>query len=193
MKCLLVLLFIFPTVLQAQGLEIQNFTLKSTDGKWVSLSDYPDAKGFIVVFTCNHCPFAKLYPERLNTLTTKYQAQGIPLLAISSMDTISYEEDTYLKMVRRAKKEGYNFPYLYDPDQAIAKLFGAEKTPQAFVLWKQKDHFEVKYTGAIDDNGMNPKLVEKPYVQWAVDALLKQQEVSITKTSAVGCQIYFRN
>ena len=193
MKCLLVLLFIFPTVLQAQGLEIQNFTLKSTDGKWVSLSDYPDAKGFIVVFTCNHCPFAKLYPERLNTLTTKYQAQGIPLLAISSMDTISYEEDTYLKMVRRAKKEGYNFPYLYDPDQAIAKLFGAEKTPQAFVLWKQKDHFEVNYTGAIDDNGMNPKLVEKPYVQWAVDALLKQQEVSITKTSAVGCQIYFRN
>ena len=193
MKCLLVLLFIFPTVLQAQGLEIQNFTLKSTDGKWVSLSDYPDAKGFIVVFTCNHCPFAKLYPERLNALTTKYQAQGIPLLAISSMDTISYEEDTYLKMVRRAKKEGYNFPYLYDPDQAIAKLFGAEKTPQAFVLWKQKDHFEVKYTGAIDDNGMNPKLVEKPYVQWAVDALLKQQEVSITKTSAVGCQIYFRN
>jgi len=193
MKCLLVLLFIFPTVLQAQGLEIQNFTLKSTDGKWVSLSDYPDAKGFIVVFTCNHCPFAKLYPERLNALTTKYQAQGIPLLAISSMDTISYEEDTYLKMVRRAKKEGYNFPYLYDPDQAIAKLFGAEKTPQAFVLWKQKDHFEVNYTGAIDDNGMNPKLVEKPYVQWAVDALLKQQEVSITKTSAVGCQIYFRN
>ncbi|NBX39015.1 MAG: thioredoxin family protein, partial [Flavobacteriia bacterium] len=191
--CLLVLLFIFPTVLQAQGLEIQNFTLKSTDGKWVSLSDYPDAKGFIVVFTCNHCPFAKLYPERLNALTTKYQAQGIPLLAISSMDTISYEEDTYLKMVRRAKKEGYNFPYLYDPDQAIAKLFGAEKTPQAFVLWKQKDHFEVNYTGAIDDNGMNPKLVEKPYVQWAVDALLKQQEVSITKTSAVGCQIYFRN
>ena len=193
MKCLLVLLIIFPTVLQAQGLEIQNFTLKSTDGKWVSLSDYPDAKGFIVVFTCNHCPFAKLYPERLNALTTKYQAQGIPLLAISSMDTISYEEDTYLKMVRRAKKEGYNFPYLYDPDQAIAKLFGAEKTPQAFVLWKQKDHFEVNYTGAIDDNGMNPKLVEKPYVQWAVDALLKQQEVSITKTSAVGCQIYFRN
>ena len=193
MKCLLVLLIIFPTVLQAQGLEIQNFTLKSTDGKWVSLSDYPDAKGFIIVFTCNHCPFAKLYPERLNALTTKYQAQGIPLLAISSMDTISYEEDTYLKMVRRAKKEGYNFPYLYDPDQAIAKLFGAEKTPQAFVLWKQKDHFEVNYTGAIDDNGMNPKLVEKPYVQWAVDALLKQQEVSITKTSAVGCQIYFRN
>jgi peroxiredoxin len=193
MKCLLVLLIIFPIVLQAQGLEIQNFTLKSTDGKWVSLSDYPDAKGFIVVFTCNHCPFAKLYPERLNALTTKYQAQGIPLLAISSMDTISYEEDTYLKMVRRAKKEGYNFPYLYDPDQAIAKLFGAEKTPQAFVLWKQKDHFQVNYTGAIDDNGMNPKLVEKPYVQWAVDALLKQQEVSITKTSAVGCQIYFRN
>jgi len=193
MKHILVFLVFFPTVLQAQGVVISDFTLKSTDGKSVSLSDYPEAKGFIVVFTCNHCPFAKLYPERLNALNTKYQVQGIPLLAISSMDTISYEEDTFLKMVRRAKKEAYNFPYLYDPEQEIAKLFGAEKTPQAFVLWKQKEHFEVMYCGAIDDNGMNPNLVEKPYVQWAVDALLKQQEVSITKTSSIGCQIYFRN
>ncbi|NBW59888.1 MAG: thioredoxin family protein, partial [Crocinitomicaceae bacterium] len=85
-------------------------SLKNVNGKMVSLNDYPTAKGFIVIFTCNHCPFAKLYPKRLNDLNDQYKELGVPLIAISSMDTVSYEDDSYLKMIQKAKKEHYGFP-----------------------------------------------------------------------------------
>ena len=158
----------------------------------VSLSDYPEAKGFIIIFTCNHCPFAKLYPDRLNKLNDTYKKQGIPLIAISSMDTISYEEDSYIQMIQKAKKENFQFPYLYDADQSIAKLFGAQKTPHAFVIWRNDNHFEIKYSGAIDDNGMHPKQVKNEYIRLAVDELLQGKSVAINETVTIGCQIYFR-
>jgi len=175
-----------------QSESISNFSLKNVDGKMVSLSDYPEAKGFVIIFTCNHCPFAKLYPERLNNLNNKYKKSGVPLIAISSMDTISYEEDTYLKMIQKSKRENFGFPYLYDPDQSIAKLFGAQKTPHAFVIWKNNDHFEIKYSGSIDDNGMHPKQVEKEFVALAIDDLLQGNPVNISQTTSIGCQIFFR-
>jgi alkyl hydroperoxide reductase subunit AhpC len=193
MKKLLFCLFLaFPIISICQTKEISNFSLKNVNGKMVSLSDYPDAKGFIIIFTCNHCPFAKLYPERLNKLSETYSNLGIPLLAVSSMDTISYEDDTFLLMIQKAKKENFNFPYLYDADQSIAKLFGAQKTPHAFVIWKNKDHFEIKYSGAIDDNGMHPRQVEKEYIRLAVDELLQNRMVTVSETLTIGCQIYFR-
>ena len=89
--------------------EIKDFNLKNIDGKYISLNDYRDAKGFIIVFTCNHCPFAKLYPQRFNELNTKYKPLGIPLIAISSTDTIMYEEDTYSRMIMKALNEKFNF------------------------------------------------------------------------------------
>ena len=191
MRFLLCVLFL-PFISFCQTNEIKNFTLKNVDGKMVSLSDYPNAKGFVVIFTCNHCPFAKLYPERLNELNINYEALGVPLIAISSMDTMSYEEDTYLKMIEKAEKEKFSFPYLYDPDQLIAKMFNAQKTPHAFVIWKVGDHFEINYSGAIDDNGMHPKKVEQEFVKLAIEELLSGKEVSVNHTFSVGCQIYFR-
>jgi len=167
-------------------------SLKNVNGKMVSLNDYPTAKGFIVIFTCNHCPFAKLYPKRLNDLNDQYKELGVPLIAISSMDTVSYEDDSYLKMIQKAKKEHYGFPYLYDPTQEIAKLFHAQKTPHAFVVWRNGDHFDIKYSGAIDDNGMHPNEVENPYLSMAVEELLQGKEVRIPETLTIGCQIYFR-
>ena len=96
------------------GKTINDFDLKNIDNSRVSLSNYKDAKGFIIVFTCNHCPFAKLYPKRLNDLNIKYKALGVPLLAINSMDTIVYEEESFELMQKKAEKEKLNFPYLFD-------------------------------------------------------------------------------
>src|SRR5689334_1462610 len=113
---------------------VRDFHLRSTDGKVISLSDYPAAKGFIIVFTCNHCPFAKLYPSRLNALNEKYSSLGIPLIAISSTDSVVYEEDSFVEMVQYSQREHFNFPYLSDDMQSAAKDFGARKTPHAFVI-----------------------------------------------------------
>ena len=169
-----------------------DFSLKNVDGKSVSLSDNPNAKGYIIVFTCNHCPFAKLYPKRLNQLNKKYSLLGVPLIAISSTDTIMYAEDCYDKMIAKAKSGKYNFPYLYDSAQSVAKNYNAERTPQAFVIWKENDKWVVKYKGAIDDNGAEPKLVNENYVANAVDELLKGNQVKQPITGSVGCKINFR-
>ncbi len=171
---------------------VKDFSLLNTDGKQVSLSNYPDAKGFIIVFTCNHCPFAKLYPKRFNEMTAKYKKLGVPLIAISSTDTVTYEEDSYALMVQKAKKEKFKFPYLYDNTQAVAKDFKADKTPHAYVIWKENGAYVVKYNGAIDDNGFEPKKVENPYVMNAVDSLLANKNVSVKDTKSIGCKIYFR-
>jgi len=170
----------------------KNFKLLNVDGKYVSLTDYPAAKGFIIVFTCNHCPFAKLYPERLNKLNAKYNPQGVPLIAISSTDTLVYEDDSYMKMVEKSVNEKFNYPYLYDGDQNTARDFNAQKTPHAYVLWKDNEKWIVKYSGAIDDNGASEEDVKNSYVANAVDLLLAGKSVKIKETKSIGCQIYFR-
>lgn len=175
------------------GKTVHDFQLRNTDGKFVSLKSYPDAKGFIIVFTCNHCPFAKLYPPRMNELNKKYQALGVPLIAISSTDTVVYDEDAYAEMVKKAKKEHFSFPYLCDEMQTVARNFSAQKTPHAFIIWKESGKYVVKYNGAIDDNGAEPAKVKNRYVANAVDALLAGKEIALNETKSIGCQINFRN
>lgn len=201
---LIVLCFLLPLALFLQSFTdpntvktdskvlIRDFQLQNVDGKMLSLSSFPDAKGFIIVFTCNHCPFAKLYPPRLNDLYKKYKAVGVPLIAISSTDTLVYEEDTYPKMIQKATKEKFLFPYLFDGEQAVAKMFAAQKTPHAFVIWKEHDAWVIKYNGAIDDNGAEPEKARNRYVANAVDALLAGKDVAVSETKSIGCQIYFR-
>ena len=172
---------------------IEDFSLMNVDGRMVSLADYPEAKGFVVVFTCNHCPFAKLYPPRFNDFYSKYASQGVPLIAISSTDTVMYEEDTFSRMRVKATKEHFAFPYLWDGNQSVAKNFDAQKTPHAYVIWKEKGKWVVKYNGAFDDNGANPEKVQEPYVVNAVEALLSGRRAAITETASIGCQIYFRD
>lgn len=171
---------------------VRDFRLKNVDGQYVSLKNYPDAKGFVIIFTCNHCPFAKLYPPRLNALNEKYTKLGVPLIAISSTDTITYEEDTYLKMVKKAQAEVFNFPYLFDGKQKVAKNFSAQKTPHAYVIWKENGKWVVKYNGAIDDNGAEPEKVENQYIANAIEALLAGKSVVEKETKSIGCQIIFR-
>ncbi len=171
---------------------VADFKLLNIDGNYVSLNNYENAKGFIVVFTCNHCPFAKLYPGRLNKLNEKYQKLGIPLIAISSTDTVSYEEDGYANMQMIAKTLLYNYPYLLDAKQVVAKNFNAQKTPHAFIIWKENNSWVIKYNGAIDDNGAEPEKVTVNFVENALQELLAAKKVSNEETKSIGCQIYFR-
>ena len=190
---LLINLFAFSIAgFSQQERKVADFKLLNVDGNYVSLKDYPTAKGFMVVFSSNHCPFAKLYPPRLNTLNTKYKPLGIPVIAISSTDTVSYEEDMFDRMVAKAAAENFTFPYLYDGAQSVAKDFAAQKTPHAFLLWKENGSWTIKYSGAIDDNGAHPELVQKHYLSDAADSLLAGKEFSPKETKSIGCQIYFR-
>lgn len=191
--CLLVMQFLLPSFIHPSEKQLNDFSLKSTDGKNVSLKDFPDAKGFIIVFTCNHCPFAKLYPARLNNLNEKYKSQNVPLIAISSTDPVIHEEDTFEEMIRYAKDKNFRFPYLFDETQSVAKNFGADKTPHAFIIWKENEQWKIKYNGSIDDNGGEPDQVIHKYVEDAVDLLLAGKKVMITETKSIGCTIRFRN
>lgn len=173
------------------GLVIPDFNLRNVDGKMTSTSDYKNAKRFIVIFTCNHCPFAKLYSKRMNDLNKKYSALNIPLIAINSMDTLIYAEESFSKMKLKAKSESFNFPYLQDALQASGKNFGAEHTPTAYVIWKENNQWKIKYKGSINDNGENP-LIAKPFVANAVDELLNGQPVTNSEPQSFGCAIFYR-
>jgi peroxiredoxin len=186
-------IFLFAVLLLSIHSKAQfDFSLKNVDGKTISLNNYPDAKGVIIVFTCNHCPFAKLYPKRLNQLNKKYMPLGVPLIAISSTDTLMYAEDCYDKMVAKAKSGKYSFPYLYDSSQSVARNYHAERTPQAFLLWKENGRWIIKYEGAIDDNGAEPELVKENYIVNAIEELINGNPVSNPSTKSIGCKINFR-
>ena len=146
-----------------------------------------------MVFTCNHCPFAKAYEDRIIALNTKYASQGYPVIAINPNDPSQVEEDSYSNMQARAKTKNYQFPYLIDETQAIARAYGAAHTPHVFVLQKSGSDFIVKYIGAIDDNSDDPSAVKEKYVENAVDNLLAGKPVSPSSTKAIGCSIKWRS
>lgn len=173
---------------------ISDFKLKSaTNNRWVSLSDYKNAKGFVIVFSCNKCPMAKFYSQRLNQMDVKYKKLGVPVLAINSMDTLAYAEESFKLMQKKAKKDQFQFPYLQDKKQNIAKEFKATHTPQAFVIWKNKSgKMVVKYQGAIDDNAGEPEKIKHHFLTDAIDDLLQEKEVATPKSESFGCRIYFR-
>lgn len=171
------------------GDEATDFSLKGTDDKMYSLSQFADAKGYIVIFTCNHCPYAKAYEDRIIALDTKYKSLGYPVIAINPNDPAAQPEDSFDLMKTRAKEKGFTFPYLMDEGQKIYPQYGATKTPHVFVLNKENGKNIVKYIGAIDNNHENANDVTEKYVEAAVDALLKNEPVKQTETVAIGCTI----
>jgi peroxiredoxin len=171
---------------------VSDFTLRNVDGKYLSLKDYNDAKGFIIVFTSNSCPFAKLYTGRMNELNKKYKTQHIPLLAINSLDTTLFANESFAAMKEHAKSSGFNFPYLHDPMQMVLKEFKADRTPEAFIIWKVNNRWKIEYHGAIDDNGAEPDKVTQHYVNDAIDELLSGKQVTTAETHSVGCTIFCR-
>jgi len=166
-----------------------DFKLKNVDNKIVSLSDYKGAKGYIVIFTCNHCPYAKAYESRIIALNHKYASKGYPVIAINPNDPKVEPQDSFEGMKQRAKEKGFTFPYLFDQGQTIYPQYGATKTPHVFVLQKENGKNIVRYIGAIDDNYSDANDVSHKYVEDAVDALLANKPVLLTSTVAIGCSI----
>jgi len=183
----------FSTMGYKVGDKAMDFKLKNVDDKMVSMADYPNAKGVIVVFTCNHCPFAKAYEDRIIALDNKYRPMNYPVIAINPNDRDAVAEDNYATMQERAKAKNYPFPYLVDATQEIAKTYGATRTPHVFVLQKSGNDYIVKYIGAIDDNSDDPKAVKEKYVEEAVDALLAGKPVTTDNTKAIGCGIKWKS
>jgi len=163
--------------------------LKNINGTYVSYDDYPDAKGFIVVFTCNTCPFSVANENRIIALDAKYKNVGYPVIAINPNNPDIQPGDSFEAMQKRAKEKGFTFPYLFDEGQKVYPLYGATKTPHVYLLQKTEKGNEVKYIGAIDDNSRNPNAVKVKDLENAVDALLNGETIEITETKAIGCSI----
>lgn len=166
-----------------------DFKLENIDGNMVSMADYNEAKGFIVVFTCNTCPYAVAYEDRVEALNKKYADKGYPVIAIMPNNTDVKPGDNMAAMKARAKAKGFTFPYLMDKGQKVYPQYGATKTPHIYILQKTKKGNQVKYIGAIDDNYQDASAVTKTYAEDAVNALLEGKEVPEAKTRAIGCSI----
>ncbi len=166
-----------------------DFNLMNVDGNMVSLANYPDAKGFIVIFTCNHCPFSIAYEDRINDLDSIYKPLGYPVIAINPNDPEVNADDSYELMKVRATEKNFSFPYLFDEGQLIYPQYGATKTPHVFVLDKGEGRLVVRYIGAIDNNHEDPNDVTEKYVEAAVNSLLAGEPIQTESTVAIGCGI----
>ncbi|HNP06528.1 MAG TPA: thioredoxin family protein [Cyclobacteriaceae bacterium] len=171
-----------------------DFKLKNYDGRMVSMADYKDAKGYIVIFNCNTCPYSKAYDSRIIALNKKYASKGFPVLTINPNDPDLSPGDSFDEMKKQAKRNKYDFPYLVDETQDVARAYGATNTPHVYVLDKvSNEKLKVVYIGAIDDNSRNAETVTKKYVEDAIGALMQSKNVPVTQTKAIGCTIKWRN
>lgn len=166
-----------------------NINLKNVDGTMVSYSDYPDAKGFIVIFTCNTCPYAVASEDRIIALDKEFKGKGYPVIAINPNDPDVQPADTYALMQKKAKDKGFTFPYLYDESKTVYSQYGAKKTPHVYLLNKEDGQNVVRYIGAIDDNVRNGAAVKERFLANAVNQLLAGEEVSLKETKAIGCSV----
>jgi peroxiredoxin len=181
------------TMAPAKGYKVgdvaTDFSLENIDGKMVSLSDYKDAKGFVVIFTCNTCPYSVAYEDRIIALDKKYKDKGYPVIAINPNDPAAKSGDSMADMKVRAKDKGFTFPYLFDKGQKIYPQYGASRTPHVYILEKKGGKNVVQYIGAIDNNSRDASAVTEKYAEDAIDALLAGKTPEKTNTRAIGCSI----
>lgn len=197
---LVVVLVLFVNATESEGpdgLQVGDlagdFELKNTDGSIVSFSSYGDVSGFIVIFTCNTCPYAKMYEQRIIELHNKFKSKGFPVLAINPNDVNKQPGDSFEEMVKRSDEKEYPFDYLYDETQEVALAYGATKTPHVYVLNKESNEdFRVEYIGAIDDSPREASDAKEKYVEAAVDALLSGSKPQVTNKRAIGCTIKWK-
>lgn len=171
------------------GDKAASFSLKNVDGTIVSLSDYSNQKGMILVFTCNPCPFSKAYEQRIIQLHNKYVNLGFPVVAINSNSSEISPEDSFSHMKLRADEKGYPFPYLKDEKGEVCKAYGATRTPHIYLLKKNGMGFNVAYVGAIDDNALDPRSVSNRYLENAIRALSEGERPDPDTTRPIGCII----
>ena len=174
------------------GDQARDFKLKNVDGKLVSMADNPDAKGYILVFTCNTCPVSQAYEDRIIALHAQYAPRGYPVIAINPNDPDVAAGDSFDNTKTRAASKAYVFPYLTDETQEVAKAYGARSTPQVFIVGKKAGNFVVEYTGAIDNNAEDAGSATRKYVEAAMTDILAGKPATTNATKAIGCSIKWR-
>lgn len=178
-------------ILMKTGTPAPDFkNLAGVDGKKYSLSDFSSSKALVVVFSCNHCPYVQAYEDRMTALQQEFKGQGVQFVVINSNDAVNYPDDNFENMVVRAEKKKFNFPYLRDEDQRVAKAYGATHTPHLFVFDAAR---KLAYTGKIDDNWQDPRAVKKQFLREALSALVQGKKPAEPETFAIGCTIKWKN
>jgi peroxiredoxin len=183
----------FSTTNDNKGYDIgdvaTDFKLKNVDGKMVSLADYKDVNGYIVIFSCNTCPYVVAYEDRMIELHNAYNKKGFPVIAINPNDPEVSPGDSFEKMQERAKEKNFPFAYVFDEKQEIFPQYGATRTPQVYLLEKTNQGNVVRYIGAIDDNFRDASAVKDKFLEDAIDAILNKKDVPVKTTRAIGCTI----
>ncbi|MCX6170374.1 MAG: thioredoxin family protein [Ignavibacteriales bacterium] len=170
------------------GSKAPSFTLPATDGRIYSLESFPQKKGIVVIFSCNHCPYVQAYEDRIMEIQNDY-ANDLQIVAISSNEDENYPEDSFEKMKERAAMKGFNFPYLHDATQSIAIAYGATHTPEIFLFDSER---KMVFHGKIDDNWQEPQNVKSKYLRNAIDELLSGTQISVPETFTIGCTIKWK-
>ena len=166
-----------------------DFSLKGINGKYYSLKDFSSKKATVVVFSCNHCPYVQAYESRMVQLQSDYQPRGVTLVAINSNDETNYPEDSFPNMVARAKEKGFNFPYLRDETQEVARAYGGICTPHVFAF---DQNMTLQYKGRIDDSRY-PEQVKVHDLRSALDAILTGEKPEVQETRPFGCSIKWKH
>jgi peroxiredoxin len=192
----LVLILLIPFSLVAQtgykvGDKVDDFTLLNVkDNSTITLSGLTSNKAIVLVFTSHNCPYTKIYEQRVNKIIQEYTQKGIAFLLINPNNPATNAEESTEEMAEAAKERNYTSPYLSDPNQNICDKYGANKTPEVFVLKNQGGNLVLKYKGAIDDNPQVANAVTATYLKEALEAVLNNQPVKITEKKATGCMIH---
>ncbi|MBK7228748.1 MAG: thioredoxin family protein [Ignavibacteriales bacterium] len=168
---------------------IPSFSLTGVDDKTYNLNSFLDKKILIIIFSCNHCPYVQAYEDRIISLQNEFEKDGVQIIAINSNDDVKYPDDSFAEMKKRSALKGFNFPYLRDETQGIAKAFGATHTPQVFLFDYER---KLKYEGKIDDNWQEPDKVKSQYLRDAILEVLNGKEVSVPETFSIGCTIKWK-
>ena len=166
-----------------------SFDLPGVDGKNHSWDEFKGKTAVLVVFSCNHCPYVQASEDRLIDIQKDYGSKGLQVVAINSNDAQNYPEDSFDNMIKRSREKKFNFLYLRDESQAVARAYGATHTPHLF-LFDGKGN--LKYTGKIDDNWQDPGRVKRKFLRDALDAVLAGKPVAEPETFAIGCTIKWK-
>jgi peroxiredoxin len=172
--------------------QIQDFSLLNIDNNMLSLSDYSNQKGVIVIFTCNTCPYANANDQRIIELDKKFKPLGFPVLAINPNDPARVPGDAFEKMQEAAREKGYPFPYVFDETQEIARKFGATRTPEVFLLIVENGKFKLVYTGAIDDSPLDEDDTQIKYLENAIQTVKNAELPDPASTKSIGCTIKWK-
>jgi peroxiredoxin len=171
------------------GSKIPEFNSKGIDGKTYSLESFKDTKGVIIIFSCNHCPYVQAYEGRIKAIQSDYKDKRIAVVAINSNDDVNYPDDSFENMKKRAAEQNFNFIYVRDEDQSVAKKFDATHTPEIFLFDEDK---KLVYSGKIDDNWQEPEKVVNHYLRNALNEMLEGNEISVPETYSIGCTIKWK-